>query len=1251
MKCPSGLAREARNVHKLAAIVKPYARQLLQDDTRRQRFGVLLRHITPSRNGMSQKKSKKKSAGSDPHRQREQAKYDAPIASREFITSVLASDKGPMDIEALAVELGLTGNADAEEALRRRVGAMIRDGQLIQNRKRGLVPVDTDALIAGRISAHPDGFGFVIADDGDKDIYLNGKQMRQVLHGDRVVVCVTGIDHRGRREGRIVDVVERANKSLVGRLSIDRGTAVVLPDNKRIHQDLLIAPGTLEGANDGDMVVAEIVEQPTRRHQPVGRIVEVLGQHLKAGMEIDVALHSHGIPVEWPDAVTDQAAAFSTVVDDSMAKDRKDVRDLPLITIDGIDARDFDDAVWCEPLASGWRLMVAIADVANYVSAGSALDDEAIERGTSVYFPGRVVPMLPEVLSNGLCSLNPEVDRLCMICEMTLDENANVKKTRFHNGIMRSHARLTYDQVGEMLSDSQSSLRDQHAPLMPMIDEMYRLYKALAAKRRERGAIEFDSNETHIIFDDNKKIKEIIPIQRNDAHKLIEECMILANIQAAAYLEEQEIPALYRVHAGPKSDRLIDLRAFLALRGLTLSGGDLPSAVDYAALAEQISERTDRSVIQTVMLRSMQQAVYQPKNEGHFGLALDQYAHFTSPIRRYPDLLVHRAIKHALKRGKPVDYRYSKEAMQVLGESCSMTERRAEEASRDVVSWLKCEYMQEHVGSEFPGVITAVTSFGLFVELVGIHVEGLVHITNLSRDYYRFEQAAHALTGERTGKQYHLGDAIVVRVAAVNLEERKIDFSEVEQGEHQARQPAKEKHRSKKTHKHSQHRNKQPQEEKQVPVQEPLVANDAHGLPKHADEAAEKRRLKNRRKKQRSREIKKAARKEARRLESLQKNSQSAQASTVDSAPASSVDSEQQSQSGKQAKKRQKRRDVEKVAGIAQGGSEQVGQSGNKPGKQPSGKMTSKTTQPQATVKVASKVASQAAGKANNKATGKVASKVSSKAANQAKGKANSKATGKVASKVSSKVASQAAGKAKSKASGKVASKVSSKVASQAVGKAKSKASGKVASKVSSKVASQAAGKSKSKAAGKLASKVSSKVATQAAVKARAKAAGKVTSKINSKVATQAAGKAKSKVASKATSKKATSKIASQKAAKGSSKIAKKVVKKLASKASGKKKATSKAVAKVTSKVGGKAKKVASKATSKARGKLSGQAKAAAVGKTAAKTTGKSKVASKATSKKTSKATGKSTAKSKTKAKSKAKSKTAGRRTGRGSSS
>jgi len=718
----------------------------------------------------------------DPHAARESEKYAAPIASREYILETLRDEGAPIDLEALGERLGLDTDEEATEALRRRVRAMIRDGQLIENRRRGLVPVDDASLVAGRISAHPDGFGFLVSEEREKDVFLSAREMRRVLHGDKVVVNITGEDRRGRPEGRIVDVVERANHSLVGRLSIEHGIATVAADSKRIHQDLLVEPGHRAGGEHGDMVVAEITEQPTRRTQPVGRIVEVLGAHLTPGMEIDVALHTHGIPVEWPEAVTDQAAGFSTTVRKEDSVGRKDVRDLPLVTIDGADARDFDDAVWCEPRSGeggGWRLIVAIADVAHYVRPGEPLDDEAVTRGTSVYFPGRVVPMLPEVLSNGLCSLNPDVDRLCMLCDMTLDAEGAVKKARFHNGVLRSHARLTYSKVHEILTEPASPLRDEYAALVPMLENLHGLYEVLAKARRARGAIEFDSSETRIVFDDERKISELVPVVRNDAHKLIEECMILANIQAAAFLEKAEIPALYRVHNGPKADRLEDLRAFLALHGLTVGGGATPAAADYAKLSREIADRPDRSVIQTVMLRSMQQAVYQPKNEGHFGLALDQYAHFTSPIRRYPDLLVHRAIKHAISREKNAAYRYSRAEMQALGESCSVYERRAEEASRDVVSWLKCEYMQQHVGSEFEGVVSAVTSFGLFVELVGIHVEGLIHITNLSRDYYKFDSAAHALIGERTGQQYHLGDRMVVRVAAVNLDERKIDFAEV----------------------------------------------------------------------------------------------------------------------------------------------------------------------------------------------------------------------------------------------------------------------------------------------------------------------------------------------------------------------------------------------------------------------------------------------------------------------------------------
>jgi len=1030
---------------------------------------------------MSQKKRDKRSVGKDPHRSREQAKYEQPIASREFIISLLSNEKGPMDFEALADKLGFGGNADKMEALRRRVGAMFRDGQLIQNRKRGLVPVDTETLLAGRISAHPDGFGFVNADDGEKDIYLSGKQMRQVLHGDRVVVGITGKDHKGRREGRIVEVVERANKSVVGRLSIDRGTVVVLPDNKRIHQNVLIAQNELADAVDGDMVVVEIVEQPTRRYQPVGKVVEVLGQHLRPGMEIDVALHSHGIPVQWPDEVLDQAGSFSTTVDSSLASERKDVRDLSLITIDGIDARDFDDAVWCERLEKGWRLMVAIADVAHYVSIGSALDREAVERGTSVYFPGRVVPMLPEVLSNGLCSLNPDVDRLCMLCELTLDEKGNVKKTRFHNAIMRSHARLTYDQVSEMLVDDKSPLRSQYANLISMIEELHKLYKVLAKKRRKRGAIEFESNETHIIFDENKKIKEIVPIQRNDAHKLIEECMILANIQAAAYLEEREIPALYRVHAGPKTDRLEDLRAFLALRSLSLGGGDQPSALDYAALAEAITDRPDKGVIQTVMLRSMQQAVYQPKNEGHFGLALDQYAHFTSPIRRYPDLLVHRALKFALTKKKNSDYHYSKDAMVALGESCSITERRAEDASRDVVAWLKCEYMQDHVGGKFPGVVSAVTSFGLFVELVDIHVEGLVHITNLQHDYYRFEQAGHKLVGERTGRQYQLGDPIVVQVAAVNLEDRKIDFTEVEQKFTKNKKGEKKSEsRYKKHHKDELNAKAKPAEKK---------AKSGKAVSK------EKRRQDKRRLKQQRRDEKRAAAKEAKRLEVLRSsgNEPVSQSDVSDVQPASP-------KAGKKITKKISKKTAKKA----------------------SKKVAKKAAAKVATNAVETASVAKSRSDANNK-TKTVKDKIAGQSAKKSSKKASKQSAKKVSKKVTKKVTKKTAKKAIRKVTKKVAKKSTPKVAKKIVKK--------TARKLDKKSAKKRSGKLSKQEANKVASKKTAKRVTKKIRKKSGNATGKKKSKYAAKKVARSVVNKKSKKPLAKVSKKAVSKVAKRSAA------------------------------------------------------------------------------------------------------------------------
>ncbi len=676
----------------------------------------------------------------------------------------------------LAELLGLDPDESEEEALRRRLNAMERDGQLVRNRRGAFCLVNKSDLIAGRIIAHPDGFGFLHPDQGGKDLFLTPRQMRTVLHGDRVVVRVVGVDGRGRKEGAVVEVLERANHNVVGRLHIEMGLGFVHPDNKRLHQEILVPEAELHGAQHGQIVVAEIVEQPTKRTQPVGRIVEIIGEHMAPGMETELAIKSHELPVDWPDEVEQEVSGFAPEVDEAAKQGRENLRQLPLVTIDGADARDFDDAVYCEQSAKGWRLLVCIADVSSYVVPDSALDREAENRGNSVYFPDRVIPMLPEVLSNGLCSLNPDVDRLCMVCEMFVARNGEVDSYRFFEGVMRSQARLTYSQVADMLVEGDVDLCQQYADLLPHLHQLYALYKVLHKARAKRGAIDFDTTETRILFNSEMKVEQIVPLVRNDAHRLIEECMLLANVATARYLLGKKIPALYRNHEGPPEDKLSDLREFLAGLGLQLPGGAEPEAKDYADLLESVSDRPDRHLIQTVLLRSLSQAMYAAENQGHFGLSFSTYTHFTSPIRRYPDLIVHRALKHLINGGRPEEFQYSRSRLQGLGEHCSCTERRADDATRDAVDWLKCEYMLDKVGEEFSGIITSVTSFGIFVELDGIYVDGLVHITALDNDYYHFDPIGHRLTGERSGRIFRLGDQLRIKVAAVNLDSRKIDF-------------------------------------------------------------------------------------------------------------------------------------------------------------------------------------------------------------------------------------------------------------------------------------------------------------------------------------------------------------------------------------------------------------------------------------------------------------------------------------------
>ncbi len=725
----------------------------------------------------------------DPHAAREAAQYDNPIPSRELILEVLQEAKRPLTHPKLCKKLSLHDEQD-QDALRKRLRAMERDGQLMYDRKGAYALVDKLKLIHCKVQGHRDGYGFAMPLKEGDDVYLNARQMHFVFDGDEVLVQVTGEDRRGRLEGKVVEVVARGISSVVGRYQEESGIGVVIPDNGRLTQQILIPPNAKGAAKNGQIVTAEITDYPTRTLGAKARITEVLGDHLDPGMEIDIAIRSHGIPFEWPEAVQAEAAALEAEPLEQDKEHRVDLRELPFVTIDGEDARDFDDAVYCEKRRGGWRLFVAIADVSHYVRPGMALDEEAAQRGNSVYFPERVVPMLPEALSNGLCSLKPQVDRLAMVCEMEITHAGRLSRHQFYEAVIHSAARLTYTQVGAVLEKGGS--HEVRKFLIPHLERLHQLYKVLRDARDTRGAIDFETVETRIIFDEQRKIDSIVPVQRNDAHKLIEECMLAANVATAEFFEASGLPILYRVHEGPTEEKLEGLRKFLGELGLDLGGGVKPTPLHYQKLLEQVAERDDAHVIQTMLLRSLSQAVYQPENKGHFGLHYPAYAHFTSPIRRYPDLLVHRGIRHLIRSDQKVEgvrrvdgagtipakqiFPYNEVNMAAAGEQCSMTERRADDATREVDAWLKCEYLQDHVGDEFDGVISAVTSFGLFVELKDLYIEGLVHVTGLPGDYYNFDHAKQRLTGERTGRSFQLGGSVRVQVARVDLDDRKIDL-------------------------------------------------------------------------------------------------------------------------------------------------------------------------------------------------------------------------------------------------------------------------------------------------------------------------------------------------------------------------------------------------------------------------------------------------------------------------------------------
>ncbi|HMM76813.1 MAG TPA: ribonuclease R [Gammaproteobacteria bacterium] len=703
-------------------------------------------------------------------RGREAPRYEVPIPTREEILRALEKAAAPLAFDDVAAALHVTGEA-AREGLGRRLAAMLRDGQLVETRAQRYGLAKRMDFIAGRVIGHPDGYAFVRPDSGERDIYIAPRDARRVLHGDRVYVRIAGIDHRDRPFGTVVEVLSRANSEVVGRYFREGGVGFVVPDNRCINQDLLIPAGEEGGAAHGQIVVAAIVQQPDARYQALARVVEVLGDHMAPGMEVDVAIRAHGLPTTWPPGLEDEVARIPSVVTAAEREGRVDLRELPFVTIDGSDARDFDDAVYCKRTRDGFLLYVAIADVAHYVREGTLLDDAARERGTSVYFPDRVIPMLPEALSNGICSLNPDVERLALVCELRLSAAGVALKHRFYNAVIRSHARLIYEDVARWLDAPRAEL----TPLQGHVLDVYDLYKALRKQREARGALDIDTLEPKFIYNRARKIERIEVRERNDAHKLIEECMIAANVAAAEYLGKHGLPALYRVHDKPDPEKLIALRQFLSELGIRLPGGAAPEARHFAQVLAAAKARPDRQLIETVLLRSLKLAVYRGENAGHFGLGLEAYAHFTSPIRRYPDLFVHRAIKQRLtRRRRP---KIAPEALTALAEHTSMTERRADEATREAVAWLKCEYMLDKVGERFAGIVSSVTSFGLFVQLDESFVEGLVHVTALPDDYYQFDAVGHRLFGKRSKREFRVGQRVEVTVLRVNLDERQIDFA------------------------------------------------------------------------------------------------------------------------------------------------------------------------------------------------------------------------------------------------------------------------------------------------------------------------------------------------------------------------------------------------------------------------------------------------------------------------------------------
>ncbi|MDO5091088.1 MAG: ribonuclease R [Cardiobacteriaceae bacterium] len=712
----------------------------------------------------------------DPHYAREQRKYGAnPLPSREYILSWLAEQGKLMTFRQMAEAFAL----DDEQAtfFEHRLKAMISAGQLLRNRQGRFGLASKMDLVRGQVIAHPEGYGFFAPDSDEPDGFIAPKYMQELMHGDRILARVQFVGRDGRKDYAPVEILERGQKRLVGKLVQRHGIWSVVPENRRLTQPVIIPAGDLHGAKNGQIVLAEITEYPARHQQPIGRIASVLGEALAAGMEVTVAIANHNIPHEFSEATAAQVAKLPDELRREDYQGRLDLRHLPFVTIDGINSRDFDDAVFAEKRGDNYRLYVAIADVSHYVPAASPLDDDAYERGTSVYFPDRVIPMLPEKLSTGLCSLNPQVDRLALVCELTIAPDGSTKRSKFHQAVIHSHCRFTYETVEEILFERIETVRDNFKALLKPLEALHEVYDILLAARKARHTIEFDMSEAEFYYDSEGKIESIAERKRLNSHKLIEECMIAANVAAARFLHKQKLPGLYRVHDEPSEERLGKFIDFAGKLGLVWRGeAGKVEPRHFSELLDAARARNDHHLVEKMMLRSMAQAVYSPENRGHFGLALDSYAHFTSPIRRYPDLLLHRAITHHLQGGSKKDYRYSPESMAEKGKHCSMAERRADDATRDAMDFLKCEFMSHRLGETFSGRISAVTSFGFFVTLDDFFIDGLVHISTLTNDYYHFDADHLTLTGERSGMRFAMMDAVDIRVAKVDIDDKKIDF-------------------------------------------------------------------------------------------------------------------------------------------------------------------------------------------------------------------------------------------------------------------------------------------------------------------------------------------------------------------------------------------------------------------------------------------------------------------------------------------